>query len=95
MINPLRKKFRFDIYDKSALAIIALAVGIRLLLLALGWPQTDSDEGTMGLMALHIAHHAQFPPVFYGQNYIGTLEAYLAAVFFLFLGLLSSHYGSA
>lgn len=84
--SALQKKFRFDAYDKSALAIIALAVGVRLFLLALGWPQTDSDEGTMGLMALHIAYHGKFPLVFYGQNYLGTLEAYLAAAFFLLFG---------
>ena len=33
----------------------------------------------MGLAALHIARGEDFPVFFYGQEYMGTLEAYLAA----------------
>src|SRR5258708_19539578 len=46
----------------------------------------DSDEGTMGLMALHIAYRGEYPIFFYGQPFMGSLEAYLGAIFFHLLG---------
>ncbi|MBP1784804.1 hypothetical protein J3R08_004654 [Micromonospora sp. HB375] len=55
------------------------AVGYRLALLFADVPPTNSDEATMGLAALHIARGDGFPVWFYGQAYMGTLEAYLAA----------------
>ncbi|WP_225853600.1 DUF423 domain-containing protein [Micromonospora sp. AMSO31t] len=65
-------------------ALLALLVGLagigyRLALLLADAPPTNSDEATMGLAALHIAGGADFPVWFYGQAYMGTLEAYLAA----------------
>jgi hypothetical protein len=66
--------------------IIALAISLRILLIYLGWPGVNSDEGTMGLMALHIAYHGELPLFFYGQGYTGSLEAFLGAVFFRFFG---------
>ncbi|MEV1333085.1 hypothetical protein AB0J20_26330 [Micromonospora costi] len=62
----------------TALAVLA-GVGYRLTLLAWHAPPTNSDEATMGLAALHIARGQDFPVWFYGQTYMGTLEAYLAA----------------
>ena len=66
--------------------IIALAISLRILLIYLGWPGVNSDEGTMGLMALHIAYHRELPLFFYGQGYTGSLEAFLGAAFFRFFG---------
>lgn len=65
-------------------ALLALLVGLagigyRLALLLADAPPTNSDEATMGLAALHIARGEGFPVWFYGQAYMGTLEAYLAA----------------
>ncbi|PSK67241.1 hypothetical protein B0E53_00772 [Micromonospora sp. MH33] len=65
-------------------ALLALLVGLggvgyRLALLLADAPPTNSDEATMGLAALHIAGGEGFPVWFYGQAYMGTLEAYLAA----------------
>ncbi|MEV4812953.1 hypothetical protein [Micromonospora avicenniae] len=62
----------------TALALLA-GVGYRIALLAFDAPPTNSDEATMGLAALHIARGQDFPVWFYGQSYMGTLEAYLAA----------------
>ncbi len=73
----------------QALALIALgALGalIRLGLLLSGWPATDSDEGTMGLMALHINTRGEHPLFFYGQSYMGTIQAYLGAALFHLFG---------
>jgi hypothetical protein len=48
-------------------------------LLLLHVPNTDGDESTIGLMALHIAQGRHFPAYFYGDDYMGAFEAYLAA----------------
>ena len=80
------KYLKFGIYELYALAIIAFAIGLRLFLLAMGWPPTDSDEGTMGIMARHIAYRGEHPVVFYGQNYMGTIEAFVGSVFFHLIG---------
>ncbi len=75
---------RFSGYGIGAIVIIALAIVIRVWLIRLGWPLLDSDEGTMGLMAIHIAFRGEMPIFFYGQNYMGAAEAYLGAFVFYF-----------
>jgi hypothetical protein len=67
--------------------LIALAVAIRVALIALGWPQLDSDEGTMGIMGMHILSHGEHPVFFYAQGYMGALEAYMSAAFFSLFGV--------
>lgn len=46
-----------------------------------------SDEATVGLMAKHIASGTNFPIFFYGQNYMGAFEAYVAALLFAVFGI--------
>jgi hypothetical protein len=70
----------------GAFAIIALATLIRVLLIGQGWPELDSDQSIMGLMALHIADQGDHPVFFYGQHYMGSLEAFLAAPLFSLFG---------
>ncbi|MFI5832751.1 DUF423 domain-containing protein [Micromonospora sp. NPDC051300] len=62
-----------------ALLVGFAGVGYRLALILADAPPSNSDEATMGLAALHIARGDDFPVWFYGQAYMGTLEAYLAA----------------
>ncbi len=81
-----KKYIQMHVYDFYALIIIVLAALLRISLLYLGWPPTNSDEGTMGIMALHIAHGQDYPVFFYGQNYMGSLEAYLGASLFYLIG---------
>ena len=80
------KYLKISIYELYALAILMLASGLRITLAALNWPPTNADEGTMGIMALHIAYRGEQPFLFYGQNYMGSLEAYLGAFYFHLLG---------
>jgi hypothetical protein len=80
------KYLKISIDEIWAFAIIAFATILRLILASQSWPPTNSDEGTMGLMARHIAYLGEHPIVFYGQNYMGALEAYIAAVFFHLFG---------
>jgi 4-amino-4-deoxy-L-arabinose transferase-like glycosyltransferase len=46
-----------------------------------------SDEATVGLMAKHIVSGTNFPIFFYGQNYMGAFESYVAALLFATLGV--------
>jgi hypothetical protein len=50
------------------------------------WPLPNSDEGTMGVMAINILKYGEHPVVYYGQDYMGVLQAYLGASIFQFLG---------
>ncbi len=69
-------------YILNPFTIIALCLFVRLLLLLLGWPHSNVDESTVGEMAINIAYHGDHPVFFYGQDYMGALQAYLAAALF-------------
>ena len=84
--NKLQLYLKSWLYEKIAVIIIAVAALIRLLLISQNWPITNSDESTMGLMALHIANKKEHPIFFYGQHYMGSLEAFLAAGLFHLFG---------
>lgn len=75
-----------NIYSLSAAALILFAIGLRILLVALNWPPTNSDEGTMAVMATNIAYHGERPLIYYGQDYMGVIEAYLGALFYQITG---------
>ena len=81
------KRPKVGSYEMIAFSIIALAVILRIVLVALHVPETNSDEGTMGLEAMHIAFRGEHPIFLYGQDYMGVLEAYIAAVFFHLFGV--------
>jgi hypothetical protein len=72
--------------DRSTLlSALGLALALRVVLLLRGWPALDSDEAVIGLMARHILRGAR-PAFYYGQHYLGALDAYIAAAFFAVLG---------
>jgi hypothetical protein len=78
-------------WDILTAAVIAHLPSWRVL----GWwqrggPGTDSDDATMGLMAKHIVALGGRPIFFYGQSYMGSLEAYAAALMYAFLGVSGS-----
>ncbi len=83
----LRKKyFKIGPYGLFALGLIVLASTLRIIVIAQGWPWMNSDEGTMGLMARHIAYQGELPIFFYGQGYMGALEAYAGGILFHLFG---------
>ena len=83
--QTVARRLRLDEWSIVAL-ILALAALGRLVLAAHGWPDFDSDESIVGLMTDDILRHGAHPVFFYGQNYMGALQAYLAVPFFLLLG---------
>ncbi len=46
-----------------------------------------ADEGVVGLMAKHILEGREWPVFFYGQDYLGALEAYCVALAFRLVGV--------
>lgn len=80
------RQIKIGSYGLGAIALIALAVLLRVVLIALGWPQHNSDESVMGLMALHINNRGELPIFFYGQLYMGATEAYIGAALFRLFG---------
>ena len=80
------KQLKIGSYGIWACIIIGVATLLRIVLIAQGWPHSNADEDTMGIMGLHIAYSGAHPIFFYGQHYMGTLEAYIAAAFFRLFG---------
>src|SRR5258707_8447632 len=68
------------------LVCVAGAALLRLVLIYFNWPYTDSDEGNMGVLTLHVALQGAHPVWFYGGNYLGPLEGYVAAPLFCLFG---------
>ena len=80
------KQLKIGSYGIWAGIIIVAATLLRLVLIAQGWPHSNADEDTMGIMGIHIAYNGAHPIFFYGQHYMGSLEAYIAAGFFRLFG---------
>ncbi len=80
------KYLKNHIHAIWASLIILLGTALRIVLLGAGWPSPNSDDATMGLVALHIAYHGEHPIFLYGQAYMGTSEAYVAAALFRIFG---------
>ncbi|HEY3992638.1 MAG TPA: hypothetical protein VGM01_07125, partial [Ktedonobacteraceae bacterium] len=87
--QEMAKYVKIGPYGVTASVIIACTVLFRLILLLLNYPEVNSDEGTMGIEAMHIAFQGQHPIYLYGQPYMGVLEAYIAASFFHLFGISS------
>src|SRR5438876_9258193 len=86
-LRLLSRKIEINGYTIATIIIIALSCALRLFFMLHNWPATDSDEGTVGLMALHIAHSKDFPIYLYGQRgTLGSLEAYVGALLFPIFG---------
>ena len=49
----------------------------------------ESDEAVVGLMAKHISEGRELPVFYYGQPYLGSLEAFLVAGSFKLFGTLN------
>ncbi|MDE3230703.1 MAG: hypothetical protein KGO05_12560 [Chloroflexota bacterium] len=73
-------------HPRAPLAIaIALGLAVRIALLIRTHAMIDGDEALVGIQAQRILEGAR-PVYFYGQAYMGSLEAYLAAGVFAVFG---------
>ncbi len=88
MITPkFLKRIHISNTEWWMFAIVAAATLARFLLIYFNWPVTNSDEGIMGLLALHVAFHGDHPTFYYGQTYMAPLEGYIAAPLFRIFGV--------
>jgi hypothetical protein len=67
-------------------AVLLLAAVLRLTLASRGWPFSNSDEATTGLMVDDIIWHGVHPFFTYGEHHVGSLDAYLQVPAFLLFG---------
>jgi hypothetical protein len=81
------KRIHISKNERWMFAIVAAATLARFLLIYFNWPVTNSDEGNMGLLALHVAFQGDHPTFFYGLPYMAPLEGYIAAPLFKIFGV--------
>jgi hypothetical protein len=67
-------------FGLAGLLLIALALRLAVIASPLG--EIDADEAVVGLMARHIAFLGERPVFYWGQPYLGSLEAFTAAPLF-------------
>src|SRR5215207_5965792 len=67
-------------------ALVLVGLAFRLVILASPLGELDGDEAVVGLMARHIAYSGERPVFYYGQPYLGSLEAFSAAPLFAVFG---------
>ena len=67
--------------------LIGAAVWIRLDFMSATLWSIDADEAIVGLMGKHILEGRGIPVFYYGQHYMGSLEAILASISFYFFGV--------
>jgi len=68
------------------LLVIGVALALRVIVLASGAVSFNSDEAVVALMARHINQGLPIPTFFYGQAYMGSLDALLVALGFRVFG---------
>lgn len=80
----------FNPADKPVILYLLVVVGLllRLIVLIFAENRLDTDEATVGIMALNILEGKDFPFFFYGTEYNGggAIEAYIGALIFKFFG---------
>ena len=64
------------------LAMLLVGLVLRLAIIASPLGEIDGDEAVVGLMARHIAFVGERPVFYWGQPYLGSLEAFSAAPLF-------------
>ncbi len=80
------KKFEYSQWYE-AIAFMLLGLVPRLILLFHNQAGIESDEAVVGLMGKHILEGYDVPIFYYGQAYMGSLEAICAAASFYFFGI--------
>jgi 4-amino-4-deoxy-L-arabinose transferase-like glycosyltransferase len=68
-----------------AAGILLLGIGLKIILLVTNRMPFNADEAVVGLMATHILD-GELPVFFWGQSYMGSLDALLVAGAFLLFG---------
>lgn len=83
-IGPMNKKEKITTFAIYLIPIL-IAGAIKFLISPVDITPFNADEAIVALMARHI-NQGNIPVFFYGQAYMGSLDAMLAAIGFRFLG---------
>src|SRR5437764_1288014 len=73
---------RARVFEIGLAAALGVGLVVRLAIIASPLGEIDADEAVVGLMARHIAFLGERPVFYWGQPYLGSLEAFTAAPFF-------------
>src|ERR1700692_194571 len=84
-VTPILRKRWYTIFLSPLWLCLLVALLIRVWLTYHTHGVIDGDESYVGIQAEHILH-GEHPYYFYGQAYMGSLEAYLMAVLFAIAG---------
>lgn len=89
MISREKSSFRTSSFRLALEAVFFMILGIipRLILLMHNDAIIESDEAIVGLMGKHILEGSSVPVFYYGQAYMGSLEAIFAALSFSLFGI--------
>src|ERR1044071_6454166 len=69
-------------FEIGLVVALLLGLGLRLAVIAGPLGEIDADEAVVGLMARHIVFAGERPVFYWGQPYLGSLEAFSAAPLF-------------
>src|SRR5215831_16750164 len=73
---------REHVFALGVTACVLVGLALRLAVIASPLGEIDGDEAVVGLMARHIAFLGERPVFYWGQPYLGSLEAFTAAPLF-------------
>lgn len=85
----MKKTISVILKDEGLLIVSGITLSaliLRIIFLAVNPPLIDADEAVVGLMAKNIANGNDFPFYFWGQHYMGALEAFCVAFFYKIAG---------
>lgn len=81
----LRKGYDFIVANRLLVVIFVAGITLRLIFFIRAYKvlPVSTDEALPGLMAKHILD-GEFPVVYWGQSYMGTLESFFQSIFIYF-----------
>src|SRR5919202_1116476 len=74
---------RARVFEIGLAVALVIGLAVRLAVIASPLGEIDADEAVVGLMARHIAFLGERPVFYWGQPYLGSLEAFSAAPLFV------------
>jgi hypothetical protein len=84
--RKIRIRLKFSRETAALLALLLLAIAVRIPQLAYPNGTMNSDDAIMALMGKHISEGKTPPICFYGQAYLGSLSSHFCALFFRLFG---------
>jgi hypothetical protein len=81
-LTAFTEGLRSHVFAIGVAAAVVVGLGLRLAIIAGPLGEIDGDEAVVGLMARHIAFLGETPVFYWGQPYLGSLEAFTAAPLF-------------